>query len=76
MSDSALKEAPLATWFDSESNLLDISSVNSTPELGVNANPILVRALRTEDSSAMGSAPNKSNPVGHAHWKRQSPAKG
>jgi len=70
MSDSELEEVPLANWFDSESNLPEIS-VNSTPELGVNvsspsANPIHVQALGTENSSAMGSAPNNGKPVGHA----------
>jgi len=30
------------------------------------ANTVHVRALEIEDSSAIGSAPNKSNPVAHA----------
>jgi len=70
MSDSDLKEVPLTNWFKSESNFPEIYSVNSTLELGVNvsspsANPIHVQALGTKNSSAMGSAPNKGNPVGH-----------
>jgi len=67
MSDSDLEKVPLTNWFDSESNLPEIS-VNSTIELGVNvsspfANPIHVQVLGAEDSI---SAPNKGNPVGHA----------
>jgi len=36
MSDTDLKEVPLTNWFDSESDLPEISSVNSTPNPGVN----------------------------------------
>jgi len=71
MSNSDLEEVPFTNWFDSESDLPEILSVNSTLELGVNvsshsANTIHVRALEVEDSSAMGSVPNKGNLVGHA----------
>jgi len=81
MSDRDQEEVPLTNWFDSESNLPEISSVNSTPELGLNvrspsANTIHVRAVEVEDSSAMGSAPNKGNPVGHAPLEETGPYKG
>jgi len=71
MSDDDLEEVPLTNWFYSESNFPEISSVNSTLELGVNvsspsANTNHDQALGTEDSSAMGSAPSKGNPVGNA----------
>jgi len=36
MSDIDQEEEPLTNWFDSEFNFPEISSVNSTPELGVN----------------------------------------
>jgi len=36
MSNSDLEEMPLTNWFDSESDFPEISSVNSTLELGVN----------------------------------------
>jgi len=81
MSDSDLEEVPLTNWFDSKSNLPKISSVSSTPELGVIvssqfANPIHVQALGTEDSSAMGLAPNKDNLVGHAPLDETESCKG
>jgi len=71
MSDSDLEEVSLTNWFDSESNFPEISSVNSTRELGVivsspSANLIHIQALGTEDINEMGLAPNKGNPVGHA----------
>jgi len=81
MSDSDLEEVTLTNWFDSESNLPEISSVNYTPELGVNvsspsAKPIQDQALGTEDSSAMSSAPNKGNPIGHAPLEETDSYKG
>jgi len=36
MSNSDLEEVSLTNWFDSESDFPEISSVNSTLELGVN----------------------------------------
>jgi len=55
--------------------------VNSTLELGVNselpsANTVHVRALEVEDSSAMGSAPNKDNLVCHAPLEETESCKG
>jgi len=55
MSDADLEEVPLTNWFDSESDFPEISSVNSTPHLGVNvispsANIHYIdQALGTED---------------------------
>jgi len=74
MSDSDLEEPPNNGWFDSESDLPEISSVDSTLEQGViasspSANQTNARALDFEDSSAMGSATNKGNPVGHVPLK-------
>jgi len=70
MSDSDFGELPNTGWFDSESDLPGISSVDSTIEQGVivsfpSANQIQVRALNFGDSSATGPAPNKGTPVGH-----------
>jgi len=70
MSNSDQEDVPLANWFDSESDFPEISSVNSTLELGVivsspSANAIQVRALEVKDSSALGPAPSKGNLVGH-----------
>jgi len=69
MSESGLEELSSTGWFNSESDLPGISSVDSTVEPGVivsspSASQIHVRALDFECSSAMGLAPNKSNPVG------------
>jgi len=81
MSNSDLEEVLHKKWFDSESDLPGISSVDSTLELGVilsspSANHIHVRALKVEDSSAMGSAPNKGNPVGNAPLEKTESCKG
>jgi len=81
MSDSDLEEPPHTGWFDSESDLPGISSVYSTIELGVivsspSASHIHVRALDYEESSAMGSAPNKGNLVGHAPLEKTESCKG
>jgi len=70
MSDSDREELPHIGWFNSESGLPGISSVDSTLEQEVivsssSANQTNVRAIYFEDSSAMGSAPNMGNPVGH-----------
>jgi len=35
MSDSELEDVPITNWFDSESNFPEMSSVNTTPHLGV-----------------------------------------
>jgi len=70
MSDSDLEELPNNGWFDSESDLPGISSVDSTIEQGVivsslSANQIHVRAVDFGDSSATGPVLNKGTPVGH-----------
>jgi len=70
MSDMDTEGLSNTGWFDSESDLPGISSVDSTLELGVNvsspsANQPHVSALDFRDSSAMGSAPNKGNLVVH-----------
>jgi len=70
MSDTDLEEIPLANWLDSESDFPEISSVNSTPNSGVNvispsADIHLQQALGIEDSNSTGAASNKGNPVGH-----------
>jgi len=36
MSDDDLERAPFNEWFDSEADFPDISSVNTTPYMGVN----------------------------------------
>jgi len=81
MSNCDQEEVPLTNWFDSESDFPEISSVNSTLELGVivsspSVNAIQVKALEVEDSSAMGPAPNKGNPVGHAPLEGTESCKG
>jgi len=81
MSDSDLEESPNTRWFDSESDLPGISSVNSTIEQGVSvsslsADQIHVRALNFGDSSAKGPAPNRGTPVGHAPLEGTEPSKG
>jgi len=70
MSDTDSEKIPHTIWLDSECNFLEISSVNSAMNLGVNvispsANTIHERALGIEDSNAAGSASNRGNPVGH-----------
>jgi len=71
MSNSDTEELPNTGWFDSESNLPGISSVDSTLMLGVNtscpfANIIQVRALGVGDNNTTGPAPNTGIPVGNA----------
>jgi len=68
MLDTDLEEVPLTNWFDSESDFPEISSVNSTPNPGVNvispsANINHVQALGIKDSNAKRSASNMGNPV-------------
>jgi len=70
MSDIDPDKLPYTGWFDSESDLSGISSVDSTINLGVNmsfppANQPHIRALDFGDSNAMGSAPNTGNSVGN-----------
>jgi len=81
MSDRDLKELPNTGWFDSESDLPGISSVDSTLEPRIivsstSANQIHVRALDFEDSSVMGPASNKGNPVGHVPLEETESCKG
>jgi len=71
MSNSDTDELPNTGWFDSESDLPGILSVDSTVALGVNmscpcANQIQARALDFGDSSITGPAPNTGIPVGNA----------
>jgi len=59
MSDTDLKEGPLTNWFDSKSDFIEISLVNSTPNPGVNViSPFADRpheqALGIEDSNDTG----------------------
>jgi len=70
MSDKDQDELPHTGWFDSESDLPGISSVDSTVDLGVNmsspsANLPHVEAMYFGDSNAMGPAHNKGNLVGN-----------
>jgi len=70
MSDIDQNELPYIGWFNSESDLPRISSVDSTIKLGVNVsspsdNQPHARALDFEDSNAMGPAPDKGNSVGN-----------
>jgi len=80
MSDSDLEEPPNNGWFDSESELPRISSVDYTQTLGVivsfssaNRN---IGALDFGDSSATGPAPNRGIPVVHAPLGGTGPGKG
>jgi len=75
------EEVPLTNWIDFESDLQEMSSTNSTLELGVfvcspSANTIHVRALEVVDSSAMGPAPIRAIWWVTYHLKRQNPVKG
>jgi len=70
MSDSDLKELPNNGWFDSESNLPGISSLDSPIEQRVivsspSADQIHVRALDFRENSATGPVLNRGTPVGH-----------
>jgi len=90
MSDSDLEELPHTGWFDSEPDLPEISSVDSTlgstdeissVEPGVivsspSATTQMYRAVEVGDSSAMGPAPNKGNPVGHVPLQETESCKG
>jgi len=81
MSNSDLEEVFLTNWFDSESDFPEISSVNSRLKLCVIVSPpsaiaINVRAIEFGDSSAMGPAPNKGNPVGHVPLEETESCKG
>jgi len=64
------EEIPHTSCLDSESDFLEISSVNSAKNPGVNvispsATLTHEQALGVEDSNATGSASNRGNPVGH-----------
>jgi len=63
MSDSELEDLPVINWFDSESDFPEMSSVNTTPHLGVNVGLTPVNtchswALGDKDSDATDSTPN------------------
>jgi len=80
MSDNDQEDAPLTNWFDSESDFPEMSSVNTTPHLGVNVSPPSVNnphdwALENEDNSAMDSAPNKGNSAGKVLLEEAGPNK-
>jgi len=69
MSNSDTEEQPNTGWFDSESELPEISSVDPTIELKVNmscpsASLTLARALEIGDSNTIGPAPNTGIPGG------------
>jgi len=81
MSDDDLEGAPLNVWFDSEVDSPDISSVNTTPYMGVNvSSPFATTpqnlAQENEVSSAMDLAPNKGHPAGNVPLKEEGPNKG
>jgi len=81
MSNSDTDELLNTGWFDSESKLTGISSVESTLALGVNmscssANQIQVRALGIGDSNTTGPAPNTGIPVGNVLLRGNGPIKG
>jgi len=81
MSNSDTDELPNTGWFDSESDLPEISSVDPTIELGVNmsspsASMTLARALKIEDSNKTGPAPNTVIPVGYIPMGGNGPIKG
>jgi len=69
MSNSDTDELPNTEWFDSESNLSGILSVDYTLALGVytscpSANQIQARAVDFGDSNTTSPAPNTGIPVG------------
>jgi len=81
MSNSDTEELHNTGWFDSESELLGISSVDSTLELGVNmscpsANLTLARALEIGDSNTTSSDPNMGISLGYVPLGGNGPIKG
>jgi len=78
MSDIELKDVPIINWFDSESYLPEISSINSTPHLGLNVGQTSVNtlhnwALGVDDSNAADSAPIWGTLAGNALLKETGP---
>jgi len=80
MSDSDHEELLKNEWFDSESDLPGISSVDSTLAMGVNvSSPSAnkhIRALEIGDSNTTGPAPNTGIPVGYVPLGGNGPIKG
>jgi len=83
MSDSDQEELLNNGWFDSESNLTRISSVDSTLAMSVNvsspsADQIQVRALDFGDSSSLQRAQSSIRAFRWVtyHWEGQNPVKG
>jgi len=80
MSDDDLNRAPFNEWFDSEADFPDISSVNTTPYMGVNVSSLSAythydRAQENEDSSAIDSAPKRVNPADNVPFEEEGPHK-
>jgi len=80
MSNRDAKELPNTRWFDSESDLPGISSVDSTLALGVNmscpsANQIQARALDFGDNSTTGPVLNKGTLTGNVPLQGTGPSK-
>jgi len=78
MSDSELQEMPVINWFDSETDLPDISTINLTPNLGVNVGEISVTTQNTmavgiEDDSVAGLVSNRDNQADDALFGEAGP---
>jgi len=64
MSDRELEGAPIINWFDSESEMTEMSTINTTLYLGVNVGQTPINtphddlALGDEEGNAADSAPN------------------
>jgi len=80
MSDSDIEEPPNNGWFNSESKLPRISSVDSTQTLGVIVSSPFgnwyIGALDFGDSSATGPAPKRGIPVGNVPLEETGPGNG
>jgi len=81
MSNNDLEEVPHTGWFDSESDLPGISSVDSTLELGVivsspQLTPYMFGPLESRIAVQWVQPPIRVIQWVTPHWKRQSPVKG
>jgi len=71
MSDSELEEMPIISWFESESDLPEISSIHTSPQPSVIVGKFSiptqdVMTLGIEDGIMTGSVSNRGNQAGLA----------
>jgi len=76
MSNNELEKILSNKWFDSESDLLNISLFSQSSNLGVNVNQSFLNpqnnlALEVDYENIAGSAMNKGNHIGNACLKRK-----